>query len=184
MKETTHSYSYVVATIRQRRHLLVHEGCARIALESLVWLRKRAGMELFGFVVLPSRLHFLCRLRTVALPQLLARFESFTTARMTAKLQQGRRNFLVQSFYADSEKDSIWGGVRVQENLDARDGWERLMEMHQLPLASEWRLAETPEAYPLSSACFYAKGVSPVIPVDDFRVNLAEDETIKGLTSR
>jgi hypothetical protein len=176
MTETHPSFLFVTASIRNHRHLLVHEGCARIALQSLAWLRQRGGIELFGFVVVPSRLQFLCRPKIEEGKQLLARFEEFTSARITDMLRRAGRNFLVQSFYSNQVKDSIWSEVRAEEVCSAESGWRQLDYMHRLPLAREWRLADAPEDYPLASACFYAAGRPAVIGVDDLRL-----ERVSGL---
>jgi putative transposase len=174
MKPSALGIYFVAACIRGGRHLLVHEGCARTALESLAWLRRRGCMDLFGFVMLPSRLHFLCRPKGTAMTELLSRFETFTTARMTEMLRRGGRHFLMQSFHAEQRGDSIWESLRAEAVATEGGAWAKLDYMHRLPLGREWQLAGTADEFPFSSACLYGNGRPPVIVVDDLRKLLPE----------
>lgn len=46
----------------------------------------------------------------------------------------------------------------------------KLMEyVHNNPLGKKWKLAKERSAYRYSSACFYDKGMDPIITVDDVR---------------
>jgi hypothetical protein len=164
----------VTARIRGRRQLLINEGCARTVLECLAWIRGRGWMDLFAFVALPSRLHFLCRPRGIEMAHLLRHFETQTTFRITTILRRSKRNFLLQSFHAEPREDSVWEPFRADVVESDRAAWMRLERLHSSPLDGEWRLAAVPEEYPLSSACFYADGTLPVIAVDDLRCAIGD----------
>jgi putative transposase len=161
---------HVNASVRGRRHLLVHEGCARVVLESLAWFRSRGWLLLYAFAILPPRLHFLCRPNALAMEELLTRFQTFTSARMVSILRRNRRNFLLQSFHSDLQAESIWDPFQTEELATQQTAWERLEELHHMPVQREWQLALAPEEYPFSSACFYINGMPPIIAVDDLRL--------------
>lgn len=175
--ETDHgSLFYITTIVRNHRHLLVHEGCARTALGALDFPRRRGEMELFGFVILPSRLHFHCRPRGEGMTRILARFETYTSSRMMNQLRRGHRTLLMQSFYSGTQEESILGALHSEEVAKTDKEWMLLEAMHALPVSREWRLVESPESYPFSSACFYADGTTPAIPVNDFRSTVMRGE--------
>lgn len=51
---------------------------------------------------------------------------------------------------------------------------EKFEYIHNNPVAKKWQLAEQRDAYAYSSACFYDRGVEPIVAVDDVRQWLIE----------
>jgi hypothetical protein len=89
---------------------------------------------------------------------------------MVSILRRNRRNFLLQSFHAELQAESIWDPFQAEELATQQTAWERLEELHRMPVQREWKLAIAPEEYPFSSACFYKNGAPPIIGVDDLRL--------------
>ena len=157
-----------------RKHLLTNESCIQIILDSLAWLCATGQLALFGFVLLPSHIHFLGRPLRREMRPLAESFAEFTAARMTAALRRRGRGPLLHYLHAQTPAPApgapIWGSVLVQPVADRDDALNLLARMHAKPASREWGLAAEPVAYLYSSACFYETGRPPILPVEDVRL--------------
>lgn len=170
------------AAVRGGTHLLLNEACARIALESLDGMRRSGRIRLYGFVLLPCRLEFLCRPVGADLDALLRQFDRHTSARMLAVLRRRGRTVLLQHLHQAGARNeaeaSVWGKVASRPIPDAAHAERELARLHRLPAASPWNLAAAPGDYAYSSAGFYLDGRFTAIPVEDLRAEVArKDET-------
>ena len=165
---------FVTFIVGGRKHLLTNESCVRIVLNSLAWLCETRQLILYGFVLLPSHTHLLCRPVRKSIQSLAESFADFTAQRMITALRRRGRGPLLHYLHAKTPGDHpgapIWGEVKIQSVGDSADALRKLDYMHRKPAADEWRLAEEPCAYPYSSACFYGAGRQPVLPIEDVRL--------------
>jgi len=52
--------------------------------------------------------------------------------------------------------------------------WEKLEYIHNNPVAKELRLVDDRADYQFSSACYYDRGIKPILAIDDDRDFLAQ----------
>jgi len=99
-----------------------------------------------------------------------------------ALLQQLRADNLADelAFFATerepdhSEKHQIWQPMQAKNIYTPEFLCEKAEYVHNNPVAKKWQLAERRDEYAYSSACFYDRGVEPIIAVDDVREWLTE----------
>ena len=172
-------FFFVTAAVGGWKHLFANEACARIVFDSLDHLRRTRKLALYAFVLVPSHLNLLCRPVGGEIRRTIGGFADFTAARMTSVLRRRGRGLLMHYLHARSKEAGpgapIWGDLRIQEVL-TRGKLKFLLDfIHNKPLSSEWRMAETRAEYLYSSACFYDLGCEPIIPVMDARRELEGD---------
>jgi hypothetical protein len=156
-----------------RKHLLTNEACTQTVLDSLAWLCRTEQILLYGYVLLPSCVHILCRPVRKGIRPLADSFAEFTANRMVGALRRRKRgplmHYLAEKTPAGPSGAPVGGEVRIRAVRDTRDALQTLDYMHRKPASAEWRLASTPGEYLYSSACFYQDGRRPILEVEDVR---------------
>jgi hypothetical protein len=154
-----------------RKHLLTNEACAQAVLNSLAWLCQTGQILLYGYVLLPSCVYFLCRPVRKGIQSLADSLAEFTANRMVNVLRRRNRgplmHYLVEKVPAGTSGAPVWGEVRIRAVRDGRDAMQVLEFMHRKPVMAEWRLASAPGEYLYSSACYYEDGRQPILEVED-----------------
>ena len=165
---------FVTATIVGWKQLLLQREFQTIVLGSLKWLRREGRIELFAFVVMPHHVHFICRPtgdRTIS--RVVQVFGSFTAHEFLRVLRSNADKKLVAYFQRWAQKKrgkarhQFWQQIQARNIFTARILDQKLEYLHNNPTAKGWQLVENRWEYDLSSACFYDKGIEPVIPIDD-----------------
>jgi REP element-mobilizing transposase RayT len=125
---------------------------------------------------MPNHLHLVISLlKNKAIEKVLSKFHSYTGHEIIKALKQDKKVTLLELFrnaalLKTSDREYlIWEStlarpIETEEVLIARVEY-----LHNNPMAKKWRLVETRDAYPFSSACFYDKDIQPIIAVDDVR---------------
>lgn len=157
-----------------RKHLLTNEACLQAVLDSLAWLCRTGQIALYGYVLLPSGVYFLCRPMRKGIRPLADSLAEFTAGRMISILKRRKRgplmHYLGEKVPAGKSGAPVWGEVRIRPLRGAQDALQVLAYIHQKPASDEWRLAASPEEYIYSSACFYRIGRQPILAVEDIRL--------------
>jgi putative transposase len=146
---------------------------ATIILSSLDWHRKEKRIRLFAYVLMPTHLHWICQpLDPFTVNEIHRSFASFTAHAILKKLRSDQHIDWLNVFasYAKSGKQhQIWQEP-LAENVFSTVFLEEKMEyIHNNPVTKGWRLVADRSEFRYSSACFYDRGVTPVIEVDDIR---------------
>ncbi|MFQ5639186.1 MAG: transposase [bacterium] len=167
---------FTSSVITGHKCLFVTEALVRIILDSLTWLREQGYWKLHAFCVMPNHLHLVINLlKNKAIEKVLSKFHSYTGHEIRKVLKQNKEVKILELFRnAALEKTSdreylIWEStlarpIETEEVLKARVEY-----LHNNPVAKKWRLAETRDAYPFSSACYYDRDIQPIIAIDDVR---------------
>ena len=148
--------------------------------ESLRYCQQNKGLEIYGFVLMPSHLHLIVRAGSeAALSEILQSFKSFTAAKIIAYLKdmanpESRREWLLNHFAFNARKTNN----NSQHQVWQRDNHpiilfsphvirQKLIYVHLNPV--EAGIVASAEHYLLGSAPNYAtgKGVLDVILLDD-----------------
>jgi REP element-mobilizing transposase RayT len=164
---------FITATLVGRKRLFAQPQYAQILLESMTWLRQEERMLLFAFVIMPSHVHAVAKPSGRAIGDLLQVFGSFTAHAVLARLKADNEIALLQHF-RDHKRDvrhqhSIWQDLQAKNLYTTRVVLQKMEYIHQNPVRGTRPLATNRADYVYSSACFYDRGTSPIIGIDDIR---------------
>jgi len=170
--DPAHLY-FVTATVCGWKHLFIEPVYADIVLGSLDWLRREGRMTHFAFVLMPSHLHTIVKPDGRAIGDLLDNFGSYTAHAILKQLRHDKRTDLLR-FFHEQRRDqrhqhSIWQDIQAKNVYSAEFLREKLEYIHNNPTNKEWRLVKERADYRYSSACFYDRGETPVIDIDNVR---------------
>ena len=165
---------FVTATLAGWKALFVHSEYSEIPLQSLDWLRRNGRHRLYAFVIMPTHVHFINKpVKPFTISHLIQQFGSFTAHELLKRLRtRGEGDLLAffQSQQAEPGKQhAFWQTIQAKNVETPEFLWEKVEYVHNNPVAKKWALAEERADYRLSSACYYDRGVMPVIEVDDVR---------------
>jgi REP element-mobilizing transposase RayT len=172
--DPTHLY-FITATILGWRPLFSHLEYARIILDSLDWHRKNGRWGLYAYVLMPNHLHAIVKpLDDKSISSVLQSFGSFTAHTLLDRLACDGYNDLLAFFAERQDHDvtkqhQIWQPIQAKNVSSVEFLREKLEYIHNNPIAKKWHLAEDRADYAYSSACFYDRGVAPLVGVDDVR---------------
>jgi putative transposase len=172
--DPTHLY-FITATILGWKQIFAQPAYAQIVLNSLDWHRRNDHWALYVYVLMPNHLHGIIKpLGEYSISNLLQSFGSFTAHAILARLKREGRHDLL-AFFAHredqdaSKKHQIWKPIQPKNIHSTAFLREKVEYVHNNPVAKRWRLVEDRADYVYSSACFYDKGLRPIVEVDDIR---------------
>jgi len=152
---------FFTATITKWRHLLVADKYKQIILESLHYLTNHGKIAVYGFVIMPNHIHFIWELLEMngrELPH--ASFMKHTSHTIQKDLRLNHPEIL-DEFKVDlqTRQYHFWQRDSLPILLySPKVIFQKLEYIHNNPLKVNWRLAESPESYPFSSAKYYITG--------------------------
>ena len=144
-------------------------------LDSLEYHRTHERWQLFAFVVMPNHVHCIVRpLGDGTISTVLQSFGSYTAHTILQRLRREGRRELLGLLAERADKDAgkghqIWLPIEAKNVYSVEFLSQKLEYVHKNPIQDHWRLVEDRARYWYSSACFYDRGETPIIPVDDVR---------------
>ena len=175
-----HGLNFLTLTVVEWIDLFTRRAFADIVLESLRFCQQNKGLEVFGFVIMPSHIHLIARAGSEdELSSILQSFKSFTASKIISYLQdtaqpESRREWLLNHFAFNARKNK----TNSQHQVWQRDNHpiilysphvirQKLLYIHQNPV--EAGIVSLAEHYLLSSASNYVSsvGVLDVLLLDD-----------------
>ena len=149
------------ATINGWEHLLKDDKIKMEIIASLQWLKQQNLVALYAYVIMPNHLHFVWSVlgkNGKESPQ--GSFLKFTAHRFRQILLQTEPHLLNQfKVDAANKVHEFWQRDSLAFQLYSREvTWQKIEYTHNNPVAKNWQLAETREAYRFSSADFYYTG--------------------------
>jgi putative transposase len=172
--DPTHLY-FITATILGWKRIFLQPTYAPIVLDSLDWHRRNDRWMLYSYVLMPSHLHAIVKPQgDQSISGVLQSFGSFTAHAILDRLRSEGRSDWLASFARRQEQDAgkrhqIWQPIQAKNVYSIAFLREKVEYIHNNPVAKEWRLVEDRADYAYSSACFYDRGLVPVVEVDDVR---------------
>jgi putative transposase len=172
--DPTHLY-FVTATLLGWRQIFCDPACAQIVLDSLDWHRRHGRWSLYAYVLMPNHVHAIVKpAEAQTISSVLQSFGSFTAHAILGRLEGDGHDELLAFFAKRQDRDAskqhqIWQPIQPKNVYSVAFLREKLEYVHNNPVAKQWRLAEDRAAYRYSSACFYDKGLPPIVEVDDVR---------------
>ncbi len=171
----THLY-FITATILGWKQLFIYPIYANIILDSLSWHREQGRWALYVYVLMPNHLHAIIKpLGGLTISEVLRSFGSFT-AHAILKCLRSENDQEMLTFFAHrqnrdvSKRHQIWQPIQAKNVYSPAFLREKIEYIHNNPVAKKWHLAESRAEYAYSSACFYDRGVTPRVEVDDVRM--------------
>ena len=152
---------FYTAAIRNWYNVISENGFEEIILNSLGFLSEKKLVVVYGFVIMPNHMHLIWEmLRKNGKEKPVASFMKYTAHLFLEKLRTKDQQ-LLKPYEVDwiSRKHNFW----QQDSLPVEICSERVFRqkldyIHNNPLQEQWKLSETPETYPFSSAAFYSYG--------------------------
>lgn len=174
-QDNDHLY-FLTSRISGYKKIFIQEKYALIVTNSLDYLRKQKIIHLFSFCIMPNHAHILIKIkRKRTINEVVNRFHSYTAHQLLKKMRQEKNHELLNFFnnYAVVHKQDrrhlFWDDALVK-NVFSSKALNNVVEyIHSNPNNKNWHLVEDRANYEYSSACFYDKGIKPIIEVDDIR---------------
>ena len=98
-------------------------------------------------------------------------FGSYTAHIILSELRKDGRDDLLK-FFHDERRDarhqhSIWQDMQAKNIYSIEFLNQKMEYIHSNPVSKDWKLVDDRAEYKYSSACFYDKGIMPIIPITD-----------------
>ena len=159
-------------TIHQWQHLLKPEENKIIIINTLQWLVQKKLVKIYGYVIMPNRLHLMWEQLSMNGKELPKNsFEKFTAKSLINKLQATAGGSLKSySVSAQDRRYNIWQidplAILVFNKQMAA---QKLDYLHLNPMQSHWLLCTQPAEYRFSSAAFYEQNADEFGLLTHFR---------------
>jgi putative transposase len=149
------------ATINNWQKLLWSDMYKDVIIDSLDYLSTHGKVDVFGFVIMPTHVHFIWRaneLNGKETPQ--GSFLKYTAHQFRNLLgQEDFRKLWPYRVDAGNKDHEFWQRDSLAVHLYTRKvAFQKLNYIHWNPLAKHWRLAKDPCDYKYSSARYYELG--------------------------
>ena len=170
-----HLYFITTSAVRHA-HIFRRDVIKRILVDSLNTGRILGQYALFAFVIMPNHIHLL-----------LQCLNKYTPSDVVQEYKKATANLILRQFECEGNDEALWQLAEAAERISHKNFavWreeyqaknvysaqfltQKLDYIHNNPLQPHWRLAESPELYPWSSARFYARTERALIPLSDAR---------------
>jgi REP element-mobilizing transposase RayT len=155
---------FYTATILNWQKLLSRDKYKDMILASLQWLVDRQKIRLYGYVIMPSHIHFIWELLSMnGREKPHASFMKHTGHLFLKELRVNHAQVLPHFLVNNTTREyQFWQRDALPvEMLSPRMLEQKLGYLHNNPLQDHWNLATSPEQYRYSSALFYEKGLDP-----------------------
>ncbi|MBI5414027.1 transposase [Candidatus Peregrinibacteria bacterium] len=164
---------FLTTTITEFTKIFDIPDLAEILIRTINFYREKFCVKMHAFVIMPNHIHLLLtmgNIRTVS--ELMGRVKEYSAKEIVKWCQNNRRDDLLHIFQKSAKKYitrheyQVWQRRFDDLIIDNDNTFNIKMDyIHGNPLQEHWKLAATPEEYPLSSAKFYFLGEETVIPI-------------------
>ena len=171
---------FLSSVITGHKVIFTNAEVAQIPLNSLNWLRENKYCQLYAYCLMPNHIHAI--VRTEMIEKMVARFHSFTAHEIIKYLKKHDEIDLLEVFEANAQSKKhdrqylVWEDSLIRIIETKKVLFDLMEYVHNNPVSKKWRLVKSRGDYPYSSACYFDKGIGPIIPVDNF------GELVVGLT--
>ena len=154
---------FVTTTCKNFLHVFDRDSCFRILIQSLQFVGNKFDADYLGYVLMPNHLHFIVYFRREnQLSALMRDFKKFTSGEIRRLVEKDDRLDLLEKLRCQSpnQKFKLWQDRFDDVNIRSRKVLEaKLNYIHENPMQEHWKLVDSPEKYPYSSAVFYENGI-------------------------
>jgi len=157
-------------------HVFQRDIMKRLLVDTFDCFRAQKRMKLFCFVIMPNHLHCIAQFSADdPLASVMRDFKRQTSDRVIRHLKvEGNQKALdwLAAKVKRHEKQTyrVWeDGYNAKDVVSESFLLQKMEYIHNNPCQEHWKLADSPENYIWSSACFYLMRSPCIIPVDDVR---------------
>jgi putative transposase len=147
------------ATINSWQRLLVEDRYKDIIISSLEYLSNTGKIDVYAFVIMPNHIHIIWKTKDLNGKETAqGSFLKFTAHefRKLLIMDEGLYKYKVQ---AENKKHELWQRDSLAIRIYSKEvAFQKLVYIHNNPLAERWQLAKDPCDYIYSSAKFYKNG--------------------------
>ncbi|MGE0076376.1 MAG: transposase [Bacteroidales bacterium] len=160
--DTMYSY-FITITLVEWQKLFQIPLYAEIVIDSIRYCQNNKGLELFGYVIMPSHIHLIARAEQYPLSEVVRDFKKFTATRIIEELSKDLEHHSTLTIFADAANRikrnrnyKVWqDGFHPEVISSNQFFYQKLKYIHDNPV--EAALSKLPEQYPYSSARNYAE---------------------------
>ncbi len=171
--DPSHLY-YLTTTTAERAHIFQRDIIKRLLVDGLYYISLMNQVQLYAFVVMPNHIHVIIQCPADCPPKEWARAFKTSTAQLIIRHYrvEGNQAALDQlaAMVTRPEKQAfkVWeDGYLAKSVVTPAFLKQKLAYLHHNPLQPHWQLAAAPEDYVWSSARYYLKDESVIIPIKD-----------------
>ena len=150
------------ATINNWNYLLLNDSMKMEVIQSLQWLTQRNLISIYAYVIMPNHIHLIWTVKDKngkESPQ--GSLLKFTAHRFKKILFQSQPDILrMYEVNASNKTYEFWQRDSLALPVYSRPFLlEKIVYIHNNPVAKHWRLATEPATYRFSSASFFENGI-------------------------
>jgi putative transposase len=167
---------FITTTAAKRTCLFEPEIVKRILADGLYYVSLMNKVQLYCFVLMPNHLHVIVQCPPTCPPADWVRAFKASTSQLIARsyrVEQDRETLqTLRSLVTRPSRYQykVWeDGYLAKTVVTAGFCSEKMEYIHNNPVQPHWCLADAPEDYRWSTACYYVRGEPCVIPVRDAR---------------
>lgn len=141
--------------------LLQHDQHKQIVLSALRTRVVNEEVSVYGLVIMPNHLHLIWQFHDGIIRSDFQRdFLKYTAKGIIERMKETQDNLLEKCIVnAMDRKIQIWERNSLHfEIYSEKVLLQKLNYLHNNPVSKKWKLSDTPETYPWSSASFYETG--------------------------
>ncbi len=123
---------------------------------------------------MPNHVHVLIKPRQLfSIQEIIQGFGSFTAHEFLKRLRVQNEYELLEYFHQQAllnkwkEQHQFWQQIQAKNVYSPEVIGQKLEYIHNNPVAKKWNLVDERWQYKYSSACYYDKGLAPIILIDD-----------------
>jgi len=166
---------FITGSLVGWRPLFTRPEFAALLLNSLTWHRQHQRWTLHAFVIMPTHFHLVLKpSEGQTITTNLRSFGSFTAHAILKQLRaqhlRAELDYFATHRQADpTEKHQVWQPLQAKNVFSVEFLREKVEYIHNNPIAKQWALVDNRADYRYSSACYYDRGETPLVEVDDVR---------------
>lgn len=147
------------ATINNWQKLLADDKYKQVVIDSLYYLSRKQKIDVYAFVIMPNHIHLIWRTRELNGKETAqGSFLKFTAHEFRKMLKEEGKLFSY-SVDAENKKHEFWQRDSLAVHLYSPEvAFQKLVYIHNNPIAEHWQLVKDPSDYAFSSASFYERG--------------------------
>jgi REP element-mobilizing transposase RayT len=148
------------ATINSWQRLLWSDRYKDVIVDSLNFLSESGRIEVFGFVIMPTHIHFIWKmLDFMAKETAWVSFLKYTAHTFRKMLiENGEPELIPYKVATTNKKHEFWQPNSLAVPVNTRKkAFQKLEYIHDNPIKDYWRLARDPSDYFYSSASYYER---------------------------
>ena len=120
---------------------------------------------------MPSHIHMILKPEDGTIGDVLRDFGSYTAHAILHELRRDKMHDLLL-FFHEQRRDarhehSIWQAIQAKNIYSHTFLSQKMDYIHSNPVSKKWKLVNDQAEYKYSSACFYDRGIIPIIPITD-----------------